>query len=214
MARKIEQARARRCRGLVDLEFQPVCGCGFDGARAPLAQELDRLTERVDRLVESTERFFDQGKVRRRIAEWVEEGLETTQQTLDYLERRATLPRINDLELLDRYLAGLELVEPVDAERVVELLVSRTWEPRELLGELRDLLDGLGATHIAFRQSDERGRRAERAELVAWCVEQSVRRGAPLPRGFCAGELAQVAAELRPSWVGPAVTSTARPARS
>ena len=114
------------------------------------------------------------------------------------------MPRINDLELLDRYLAGLELVEPVDAERVVELLVSRTWEPRELLGELRSLLDGLGATHIAFRQRDEQGQRAERVELVAWCVKQSVRHGVPLPKGFSAGELAQIAAELRPSWVGPA----------
>ena len=34
----------QRCRGLSDLEFRPLCRCGFDGVTAPAAATLEGLT--------------------------------------------------------------------------------------------------------------------------------------------------------------------------
>jgi hypothetical protein len=199
LSREIKEARGRRCRALVNLEFQPVCSCGFDGEEAPAARELEALAVRAERLVEQTVRFFDQAKVRRRVAEWVEQGLPGSPATRDYLERRAPLPGIDDVELLDRHLAGLDLVRPVPVARVVELCASRTWEPAELLAALGRLLEELGGSRLAF----DRGAGPEDDELLVWSVEQALARGVPLPPKLAPARLEALGERTQPDWVSP-----------
>ncbi len=199
----LDRARAAalkmRCRGLVNLDFQPVCTCGFDGETAPIREELARFDQARERIEEALRRFFEQEPVRARLREWVEGGLERNAVTQAYLEGRAPVPQVDNLELYDRHMAGVELVKELDVGPVVELLTDRTWERRALVAAFDQLLGRSGAARLRFA-----GSRIAAGALPRWCAEQALRHGIALPGGLSAMELAEIAEAIEPAWVGPA----------
>ncbi len=193
-------AEARRCRGLVNLDFQPVCTCGFDGDRAPTEAELKRFEELRERIESALRVFFRQDSVRARLRAWTDEGHERNAATQAYLEGRADVPEIANVELFDRHLAGIELVKEVDIEPVLALLAERPWERSALVAAFDELLGRHGAARLRFRGAGS----ASASPLPAWCAEQAVRHGVGLPAGLTAAELEEINGALRPEWFGEA----------
>lgn len=190
------EARAARCAGLSPMDFQPMCRCGFDGAGSPLSEILNRLEAAQNRLETDLRLFFQQDKVQSRMREWVEKKIEINPRTLSYLEKRAEYPQVENVSLLDQHLAGLELVESVRTEDVLELLGERVWEKSALVKALEKFFDRCGP-RITLRREES----AARKEIAAWCCEQALRQGCALPAGLSAAELASMGASMQPQWV-------------
>lgn len=202
--RALENARREsqrlRCRGIVDLNFQPVCSCGFDGKEAPVVSHLQRFEATRADIEHQLRLFFQQDAVKARMHDWQRQGFETSVQTLAYLEGKRALPEVREIDLLDKHLGGLELVREVDQSLVTELLRQRVWEPAELRAALAEFLgrldDGrrvrfVGGEVETFPQA-----------LAAWCAEQTLRHGIALPSGLGRDALAAVGKSIRPEWVG------------
>ncbi len=191
------RAAKLRCPGLVNLDFQPSCHCGFDGKRHAIRTELERF-DRLRAEVETTMRhFFGQQKVRLRMQKWLEDKIEVNPQTLAYVAQQAEFPEVSDLAIFDQYLAGIELVKEIDSRELLELVAERTWEPADLLRVLQDYLARFKNVRLRFP-----ARAVSSSGLVNWCVEQSLRFGVPLPQGIAADELGAAVSCLQPNWVG------------
>ncbi|MBI4584798.1 MAG: hypothetical protein HY717_12355 [Planctomycetes bacterium] len=192
-----ERAFSRRCRGLVNLDFQPACTCEFDGQSSPLRDDLllfDRLREELQ---SATIHFFQQDTVRERVRRWVDEGLEVNPATLSYLEGRELLPEVKSLDLFDRYLAGMELIKEVEAEEVIGLLGEGTWDKREALAALEAFLSRFGGSRLRFKKPAPESS----SPIASWCLEQALRFGVPLPKGLSARDHRDAFQALRPEWV-------------
>jgi hypothetical protein len=205
LVRKVEallaQAREERCPGLTSLEFQPVCRCGFDGAESRLSETLRRFESASQKLETEIRLFFQQDRVKSKFRDWVNHGLEVSTPALSYLEGKRHFPEVENLSLFDQYLSGLELVKPVEAETLVDMVADRVWERPALLKAIEDLFDRAGP-RIVFRRNA--GDQPARKELAAWCYEQALRNGVPLPAVF-SPEQQRLAAELiDPRWIAEA----------
>ncbi len=198
----IEELRLRaqrlRCPSLVNLDFQPVCACAFDGEASPLRDvvaELGALRERVERELGL---FFRQDAIRSRVRAWAAEGLEAGPGVSAYLEGKAPFPEVQEVELLDRHLAGADLVAELDAAALAGALGGRTWERRELVKAFEEWLDQFGEKRLRFAKPVAK----DHGGAALWCVEQALRFGVSLPRGFRAEEREAVREGLRAEWVG------------
>ncbi len=130
------RARSQRCPGLGNLEFQPLCRCGFEGKEAPVSEALKQLEDAANSLEHELSLFFQQDRVKSKVQEWVDQGMEVNSRTLSYLEGKAAYPEIENLSLFDQHLSGIELVEPVEPETLLEFLGERAWEKSALLKAL------------------------------------------------------------------------------
>jgi hypothetical protein len=191
------RARSEKCQGLVNLDFQPLCRCGFDGTLSPIAKTLGQFDKVRDRLAAELRQFFQQEKVKAKVREWVDQKLESNPGTLSYLAGKAELPHIENLAVFDQHLSGLELAQTVDTGALFELLSSRTWERQQLVRELDRFLERFGS-----RVSIARPTEPVRQNLVVWCLEQSLRHAVPLPAGFTLEESKWMAFQIQPSWIG------------
>lgn len=192
------RAKSERCGGLSSLAFQPVCRCGFDGQHSPLAATLSRFEECSRQLERELRLFFEQDKVKTRIREWVDQKLEMNDQTLSYLEGKAAFPHVENLELFDQHLSGLETVQTVSGSAFLDFLRGRSWSKPALLKALEEWLARYGE-RLTF-QIDEP---APREELATWCAEQALRGAVPLPSGLSQVEKERMAGQIQPSWISP-----------
>lgn len=195
----IAEAKRMRCAGLTPLEFNPVCRCGFNGSESPLADILQRFEETADRLERELDLFFQQDKVKAKVREWVDQGLEISTGTLSYLEGKSAYPSVENLTLFDQHLSGLELVKPVPAADLLNLLGERIWEKAALIKTLDEFFDRVGP-RISFRREEA----APRQDLVAWCCRQALGHAIPMPAGLTPAERSLIAELIQPSWVGQA----------
>ena len=193
------KARSQRCPGLSAMDFQPMCRCGFDGRSGPLDETLGAFEEAARRLENEMALFFRRDDVRARVRAWVEQQLEVNEETLAYLDGGRAYPAVDNVPLFDQHLAGLELVQTVPDEALLEVVGERTWESEALLRELRQFFGRFGA-RVRLTRAERRPRR----ELLAWCCELGFRHGYPLPEGLQPQEQDLLAELLRPEWVGSA----------
>ncbi|HYK91390.1 MAG TPA: hypothetical protein VE398_21655, partial [Acidobacteriota bacterium] len=192
----IAEARRLRCTGLTPLDFQPLCRCGFDGTQSPLSNVLQRFEDASGRLGKEIRLFFQQDKVKAKVREWVDQGLGVSTQSLTYLEGKSDYPEIENLTLFDQHLSGLELVKPIRADDLLNVLGERVWEKAALMRALDEFFERAGP-RIAFRREES----APKHELVAWCCRQALERGLPLPPGLSPAERALLADAIEPKWV-------------
>ncbi|MCF6263702.1 MAG: ATP-binding protein [Xanthomonadales bacterium] len=198
-----KQALAVRCRGLVNLDYQPICSCGFDGESAPISEQLQAFEELSGEIDEQIRLFFQQKSVKARLGEWQQQGLEPGSSTSAYLEGLQPIPEIADIKLLDQHLAGLNLVKEVDDSVVLELLGQRAWKPTELLQKLEQLFTGLGARRIRFRETKQNAAISE--TVISWCGQQAARYGTPLPKGLGQDALRIITEQLRADEISTAM---------
>ena len=190
------KARAEACTDIASLEFQPICRCGFDGVRAPVADTIERFVEARRIFEERIKLFFAQDQVRSRVKTWVDQGLELNTETLSYLEGQVDYPVVENLALFDQHLSGLELVRNVDADTILDMLSAGPLERSDLAKMCDRLFDRFGP-----RISVRRAASGTREKLVAWCLEQALRSGTPLPPVFSAEECQLMAGLIQPDWV-------------
>jgi hypothetical protein len=202
--RAVEECRSAaerlRCRGLVNLDFQPVCRCGFDGQVAPIRDELIRFERLRDSIEAAVRLFFGADDVKARMREWHALGLGNRADTQAYLDGAAPAPAIEQIALLDEHLEGGQLVTELPVAPVVELLRERTWEPAALGDALRAWIAGQGARRLRFGADPGS---SVRPELAAWCLRHALGSGEPLPPGLSAAALEGASREVQPDWVGP-----------
>ncbi len=193
------EAKALRCAGLTPLEFQPVCRCGFDGVDGPLSGTLRRFEDASRRLEQEVALFFQQDKVKARVREWVDQGVELSTPTLSYLEGKSRYPEVDSVALFDQHLSGLELVKPVEAAELLDVLGERVWEKGALMQALERFFERAGP-RISLRRREP----APRKDLVAWCYAQALAHGQPLPPVFSPAEQGLAAGLIDPRGVGEA----------
>ena len=200
----IDECRRRaadlRCRGLANLDFQPACTCGFDGESSPLQDVLCRFEDLIDELEQAKMRFFGQQEVRKRLRDWVGEGLEVNPRTLAYVEGKEPYPEVENVQLFDRHLAGLELVKEIDPRQILDLLGGQLWDRGSLVREVERFVERFGDARLRFSAAPTCGP----SSVAIWCVEQALRFGVSLPQGLGVPELAEAAETLRPDHVGAA----------
>ena len=193
------EATRLRCRDLVNLDYQPSCSCGFDGATAPIAASLGLFEQWRDTIDTQLRLFFQQDAVKQRLRDWQRDGLEMETGTVSYLEGKRPVPEVRDIATLDRYLSGVELATDMDIATVVELLGQRLWRPEDLLKELQRRFATSGDQHLRFTGGLGT---AIPPQVLAWCAEQCMRNGAPLPQGLDGASLNAITESLRAEWVG------------
>ncbi len=194
------RAVAQRCRGLVDLDFQPLCPCGFDGDGAPFREAVARLEALRERIEAKARAFFQQEGVREKIAELVDAGVERGAALGRYLDGLAPWPEIRDLDALDRQLAGAAVVHELDLAPILELLCREAWTREGLLAAVAEHLRSCPGERLRFARPDPGAREG----LALWCAERALRAGVPLPDGLSAAEHAAIGRGLRAEWIAPA----------
>ncbi len=192
----LAEARMRRCPGMTSLEFQPFCRCGFDGSQAPLSDTLRRFEEASRQLENELALFFQQDKVKSKVREWVDQGVEVNTPTLSYIEGKRVYPEVEQLPLFDQHLSGMELVRPVEAEELWTLVGDRMWERSALMEALEKFFERAGPRITLRRQEPP-----PKKDLLAWCYEQALRVGIRLPSFFSGAEQKLAAELIQPAWV-------------
>ena len=193
----LAEARSRRCPAMTSLDFQPSCRCGFDGSDSPLSDTLRRFEAASRQLEGELSLFFQQDKVKSKIREWVNQGVELNTPTLTYVEGGRPYPEVEQVSLFDQHLSGLELVRPVDAESLWSLMEGQVWEKPALMKALDRFFEQAGP-RVVLRRPEA----PPRKDLVAWCYEQALRNGAVLPPVFSAAEQAVAVELINPGWIG------------
>ncbi|MCP4406493.1 MAG: hypothetical protein GY807_01770 [Gammaproteobacteria bacterium] len=194
------EAMNRRCHGLVNLDYQPLCSCGFDGETAPIESQLQRLDELKTSIETGLRLFFQQEEIKSRMRDWQREGMEMNTATISYLEGRRPAPEVQDVESLDQYLSGIALATEMALEPIIDLLCQRTWKPSELMGELQRRFTGSGKNRLHFTGRDQGN---IPASVTEWCVKQSLKQGIALPKAMRHRDLKTITKILRPEWVTP-----------
>jgi hypothetical protein len=202
LARAIEalvaRAKTQRCAGMTSLEYQPVCRCGFDGSGSPLTETLRGFDAAAEKLETELTLFFQQDRVKAKVREWLNQGIEVSTPALSYLEGQSNYPEVVNLSLFDQHLSGLELVRPVQADTLIEFLANRVWDKPAFMRAVEQFFDRAGGTRVSFRREEATADR----NLLAWCYEQALVHGRPLPAAFSLREQAAAAGLIEPRWVG------------
>lgn len=171
----------RRCTRLSDLDLQPECSCGFDGARAPLDTALRALSEASGRVEHGLVSFFGQPEVRERVRTWAEDTGDT-EGTAGYLEGRDRWPAISELDAFDRHMAGVAVVREVPLDALGAWLAEGTWRTDRLVAAFGERARGWGE-RVRFTSL------AASTEVEDWCVGRALATGVRLPPGVTAGTI-------------------------
>jgi hypothetical protein len=193
------EAQAQRCSHLANLDFQPLCNCGFDGETAPVAGTLERCEKLREQIEEQVSLYFQQQQVQARMREWRDQGLEISPGLLDYLEGNRALPEIQDLKMLDDHLAGLDQVVEVDTGEILELLTQRSWEPEALLQAMARQFQSRDGQRLRFHHQQPSD--GVPSQVALWCGQQCLHHGVSLPKGLGRRSLAYIGEGVRSEWV-------------
>ncbi len=197
-----QRAAQQRCRGLVNLDYQPLCSCGFDGESAPfvaLIEECKRLQQEVEAQLQS---FFQQEQVKEAIGAWKHSAGLAEADLTEYLSGNRAVPDIRDLSWFDKKLSAETLLSEVDGSGFLALLGGRIWEPEALQKALHEQLSRYAGQRIRFINCESGPETSE--ELLAWCAEQCLRFGVRLPERLATKDLKRINAFLRSEWVSDA----------
>ncbi|MCI0653637.1 MAG: DUF6079 family protein [Methylococcaceae bacterium] len=201
--RELQQRAARqRCRGLVNLDYQPLCSCGFDGESAPFANLIDECEKLQQEAEAKLESFFQQDQVKEAIGAWRHSADPTQADLTQYLSGSRVIPEIRDLSWFDRNLSGDAILADVDVSSIVALIEDRVWVPEALQKALNEHLGRYAGRRIRFIHSQPGSESSE--ELISWCAEQCLRFGVRLPERMAARHQNRIQACLRSEWVSDA----------
>ena len=203
------EAEGKKCRGLVNLDYQPLCTCGFTGSTAPIEVTFKNFEVLRDQIETQLRLFFQQDTVKDRIRYWKQEGFEPTEAMNIYLEGGQSVPEIADIALFDKYLSGIKLAQDVDVTRLQEIFTQRIWEPDKLIKAIERELSRFDGQRLQF--SGWKDNQIGTEDIARWCAEQCLHFGVALPEKLAQDILTKISASLRPEWVSDAaVFSLAR----
>lgn len=201
------QARINRdaCRSLSNLDFQARCTCGFDGGSHPLTGELERAGALRARIESELGDFFRRPDVQKRVATWAREGVDPAESSRAFLSGREPFPAVSNLEAFDRHLAGVTVVANLPVESLLDRLEGQVLDLPGLKAEIEKVARELGGER--FRLVAGTAPRAVQGSVAApwaaWCAEQALRGGVPLPAGLGTQDLGAISTAARLEWIGP-----------
>ena len=194
-----KEAEQQKCRGLVNLDYQPMCTCGFDGKVSPIAKTLEQFEALQGEIENQLRLFFQQDTVKAQIRDWKQHGFELTDGTTSYLAGSQPVPEITDITLFDQHLSGVKLTQEVAVTLFDDIFTKRVWEPTDLQKALEQHLSRYKGKRLHF--IDRSGHQELGDEMADWCAEQCLRNSAPLPAGLDRTSLAKISAALRPQYI-------------
>jgi len=194
-----KRAVSARCRGLVNLDYQPICVCGFDGTTAPAAEEIEAFDRLRAEILERLRLFFGQQQVKRQL-ETCDPQTASSPAFFAYLQGAAPFPDVDDVRAVDDCLNGGDVVRQLDAVALLQPLTGRTWTRRELVRALEGRLSEIEEDRLQLRLPETTVPDA----LLEWCAERVLRGGVPLSKGIGAVEARRIAGFIRAEWVGEA----------
>ncbi len=179
---EVKLATQGSCRRLSDLDYQPICQCGFDGQTARAHTHIAAASVSQKQIETQLRQFFGQPEIRARVQEWAD--LNTESDALQpYLSKVSPWPSISDLEAFDRHLAGVAVVHDVDGPALLEWLADRTWTRPELAAAWSGRAAAWGE-RIRFQKGD-----VVAGEVRTWCTRQALKHGVALPAGLGASDI-------------------------
>ena len=197
-----KEAEQQKCRGLVNLDYQPLCTCGFDGNASPIIKTLERYEALQGEIENQLRLFFQQDTVKTQIRDWKQQGFELTAGTNAYLAGSRQVPEITDITLFDQHLSGVKLAQDVAITFLDEIFTKRVWETGDLQKAMEQELSRYKGKRLHFV---DRSRHQELSnEMADWCAEQCLRSSKPLPAGLDRTSLAKISTALRPQYVSDA----------
>lgn len=197
----IEEARnafqQHTCRGLSNLDFAPICHCGFDGTRAPAMQPVEQLQKLNQSLQGEIKTFFSATDVKSQVRKLSRDGILKPADVRAYLQDEAPYPDLGQITLLDQALSGVKLVHEIQMRDLLEGLDDRVWRREDFLVTLEARLQGQERFRITAAQPG-----AEKG-LLTWCLKMCLNTGTPFPPGVAALMPGDDLEGVRPEWVSP-----------
>ncbi len=187
------------CRGLVNLEFQPQCGCGFDGASSPFTSTLEQFINIKDDIVTRLQEFFDQDSVKQRIKNWPQNSKDNVS---GYLTGQVSIPDIQDIVEFEQFLSGVDSTETMDVSVISKLAGDRAWNPESLLQSLAELFTRYKGRRIKLVHASSNNDTDD--ALLEWCLQQCLRFGQRLPDSLPRAKQKQLSEKIRLEWVSSA----------
>ena len=196
------EAEGKKCRGLVNLDYQPLCTCGYTDSTAPVEVTFKSFEVLRDQIETQLRLFFQQDTVKERIRDWNQDGFEPTEAINAYLKGTQSVPEVADIALFDKYLSGIKLAQDVDVTLLLEILTQRVWEPDKLIKAIERELSRFDGQRLQF--SGWRDNQTGIEDIARWCAEQCLRFGVALPEKLGPDMLTKISTLLRPEWVSDA----------
>ncbi len=188
------------CQGIDNLDYQAFCHCGFNGEQADVLDELKKLEQLKQHIERQLKHFFQQNKVKQRIKEWSQQGVEVNPATQKYIAGKEKIPEIKELDLFDSYLGGVEISHVIDSNQLIDAVCDTQWEPDKLAHTLQKWVDN-------FRQYAslriEKNRRINNDSLLSWVTQQALQTGCELPQNLNQNQHQQIVDAIRPEWIKP-----------
>jgi hypothetical protein len=197
-----QQISAKLCRGIDKLEYQPFCHCGFDGKQAPAAKQINELEALKIHIEQQLTQFFQQSKVKQRIQQWLEQGVECNQTTQDYIAGKNKQPLIKEVALFDSYLSGVEVTHVIDGSQLIEQFCDTQWQPEKLAKAMQQWANNF--TQYASVRI-EKNQHASTDNLLAWIAQQALAYGTRLPKNLSHQDQQYIFDIIQPEWVQPVV---------
>lgn len=190
------------CRGIDKLEYQPFCHCGFDGRKAPVMQQFEEFESLRKTIEKQLTHFFQQDKVRKRTQQWLEQGIDFNQVSQDYISGKAKLPQIEEIDLFDSYLSGVEVTHVIESNALLDSFCGAQWEPKKLADALQKWV-GQFEQYASIRI--ENNNPVDKAVLLDWILRQALINGSQLPKQLSSQDQQYFEQIIQPDWVHPAV---------
>ncbi|PIE01712.1 MAG: hypothetical protein CSA81_10605 [Acidobacteria bacterium] len=138
------QYRAKVCRELSDLNFSPLCHCGFNGETAPAAEHLAQAKRCLREIRAEVTRFFKNSEVREKVTQWRDSGADPTGDVSSYLAEIRDFPEIVERQLFAEHLEGVFVVQDIPLSLLKQFVRDKVWQSREFVQELQTLTGTLG----------------------------------------------------------------------
>ena len=146
--------------------------------------------------------FFQQNKVKQRIKQWSQQGVECNSLTQDYIAGKEKLPEIKELELFDSYLSGVEISHVIDANQLIDTFCDTQWQPEKLAFALQQWV-GNFKQYASLRI--EKNNQLENHLLLNWITRQALEYGSRLPENLNQNQQQQIVENIKPESVKPVV---------
>ncbi len=188
------------CRGIDNLDYQAFCHCGFDGEQADVVNDLQKLQQLKQHIERQLEHFFQQNKVKQRIKEWSQQGVESNPATQKYIAGKEKIPEINELELFDSYLGGVEISHVIDSNQLIDVVCDTQWEPDKLAHALQKWVENF-KQYASLRI--EKNSPLNNDSLLSWVTQQVLETGCKLPENLNQTQHQQIVEAIRLEWIKP-----------
>ncbi len=188
------------CKAIAKLDYQPFCHCGFNGDETEVEKQLQQLAQLKQTIEQQLLHFFRQNKVKQRLSQWSQEGIERNKQTQQYIAGNEKLPQIEELDLFDSFLSGVEITQEIDGDHFVQQFCNTQWDPDDLATAMQQWVAGI-KQYASVRITGNTT--SQRDNLLEWITQRALEHGCKLPENLSQKQHQTITQAIRTEWVKP-----------